>query len=201
LRSAFSGMTALKDIKTSFPNWLDDVIEQWLLKLASQTDMGWPPPDPMNGHRWEMLLTHPITWWKDVTWALELRDCSFDNLSFDARKTMNSLYKALIEGEDNGFGGDNSPARFQRQSGILVKTGNFERPLEPPRRKPCSLQDELKRRWAPRSSIRRAPQSSNDSVIRRPIADEGRVSCRKPALLHHAALATFSGPACSMARM
>ena len=41
----------------------------------------------------------------------------------------------------------------------------------------------------------------NDSVTRRPIADEGRVSCRKPALLHHAALATFSGPACSMARM
>ena len=41
----------------------------------------------------------------------------------------------------------------------------------------------------------------NDCVIRRPIADEGRVSCRKPALLHHAALATFSGPACSMARM
>lgn len=41
----------------------------------------------------------------------------------------------------------------------------------------------------------------NDGVIRRPIADEGRVSCRKPALLHHAALATFSGPACSMARM
>jgi hypothetical protein len=44
-------------------------------------------------------------------------------------------------------------------------------------------------------------QRLNDSVIRRPIADEGRLSCRKPALLHHAALATFSGPACSMARM
>jgi L-alanine-DL-glutamate epimerase-like enolase superfamily enzyme len=30
---------------------------------------------------------------------------------------------------------------------------------------------------------------------------KGEFRCRKPALLHHAALATFSGPACSMARI
>ena len=121
-------MTTLEDIKASLPDWPDDVIEQWLLKLANQPGMGWPPPDPMDAHRWELLLTHPISWWKDVTWTLETHDCSFKRLSIDARKTMNSLYKALIEGEDNGFGGDNSPARFQRQLSILVVTGKFERP-------------------------------------------------------------------------
>jgi hypothetical protein len=121
-------MIALEDIKASFPNWPDDVVDQWLLKLANQSGMGWPPPDPMDGHRWSLLLTHPISWWKDVTWTLDVRDCSFDHLSVDARKTMNSLYKALVEGEDNGFGGDNSLARFQRQLNILVVTGNFERP-------------------------------------------------------------------------
>ncbi|MBN8993027.1 MAG: hypothetical protein J0H42_32745 [Rhizobiales bacterium] len=121
-------MVSLQDIKSDFPEWPDDVIEQWLLKLANQPAMGWPPPDPTDGHRWELLLTHPISWWKDVTWKREPRDCSFEKLSIDARKTMNSLYKALVEGEDNGFGGDNSPARFQRQLGILVVSGEFERP-------------------------------------------------------------------------
>jgi hypothetical protein len=119
---------ALADIKADLPGWPDDVIDQWLLKFANQTGMGWPPPDPMTGHRWELLLTHPISWWKDVTWTQETRDCSFDKLSIDARKTMNSMYKALIEGEDNGFGGDDSPARFQRQLRILASTGKFERP-------------------------------------------------------------------------
>jgi hypothetical protein len=41
---------------------------------------------------------------------------------------MNGMYKALIDGEDNGFGGDNSAARFQRQLKILAGTGEFERP-------------------------------------------------------------------------
>lgn len=121
-------MIALGNIKASFPNWPDDVVDQWLLKLANQSGMGWPPPDPMEGRRWSLLLTHPVSWWKDVTWTLDIRDCSFDELSNDARKAMNSMYKALIEGEDNGFGGDNSPARFRRQLRILASTGKFERP-------------------------------------------------------------------------
>jgi hypothetical protein len=87
-----------------------------------------PPPDPMSGHRWELLLTNPISWWKDVTWTLETHDCSFIKLSIDARRTMNSMYDALVEGVENGFGGDNSLARFQRRLGILATTGKFERP-------------------------------------------------------------------------
>jgi hypothetical protein len=121
-------MTTLQEIKTDLPDWPDDVVEQWLLKIANQPEMGWPPPDPMTGHRWQLLLTYPITWWKDVSWTQDTRDCSFNELSIDARKTMNSMYKALIEGEDNGFGGDNSIARFQRQLRILALTGKFERP-------------------------------------------------------------------------
>jgi hypothetical protein len=121
-------VVALADIKADLPNWPDDVVDQWLLKLANQSGMGWPPPDPMEGHRWELLLTHPISWWRDVTWTLETRDCSFDKLSMDARRTMNSMYDALVDGVENGFGGDNSFARFQRQLGILATTGKFERP-------------------------------------------------------------------------
>jgi hypothetical protein len=70
-------MVSLQDIKSDFPNWPDDVIDRWLLKLANQPGMCWPPPDPMSGHRWELLLTNQISWWKDVTWTLETRDCAF----------------------------------------------------------------------------------------------------------------------------
>jgi hypothetical protein len=45
-------MTTLQDIKKDLPGWPDDVIDQWLLKLANQSGMGWPPPNPMTGHRW-----------------------------------------------------------------------------------------------------------------------------------------------------
>jgi hypothetical protein len=121
-------MVAISDIKADLPDWPDDVVEQWLLKFANQPEMGWPPPDPMEGHRWELLITHPVAWWKDVTWTLETRDCSFDKLSVDARHTMNKMYETLVDGVDNGYGGDNSPARFQRQLRILALTGQFERP-------------------------------------------------------------------------
>ncbi|MDE5443193.1 hypothetical protein GWG65_17390 [Bradyrhizobium sp. CSA207] len=117
----------MQDIKKNLPDWPDDVIDQWLLKLANQTGMSWPPSEPLTG-RWKLLLTHPVSWWKDVTWTQEKRDCSFDKLSIDGRKTMNNMYDALVEGKDNGFGGDNSPARFQRQLKIVTTTGEFERP-------------------------------------------------------------------------
>ena len=38
------------------------------------------------------------------------------------------MYEALIEGVDNGYGGDNSLSRFQRQLRILVLNGKFEIP-------------------------------------------------------------------------
>lgn len=41
---------------------------------------------------------------------------------------MNKMFQALIEGADNGYGGDNSPERFQRQLRFLALNGKFERP-------------------------------------------------------------------------
>jgi hypothetical protein len=78
--------------------------------------------------RWNLLLTHPVSLVERRHLdARESRDCGFDNLSIDGRKTMNNLFKALILGEDNGFGDDDSPARFQRQLAIVIRTGKLER--------------------------------------------------------------------------
>lgn len=67
-------MVAIADIEADLPHWPDDVVEQWLLKFGNQSEMGWPLSDPTEGHRWGLLLRHPISWWKDVTWTLETRD-------------------------------------------------------------------------------------------------------------------------------
>jgi hypothetical protein len=107
-------MVALQDIKADLPGWPDQVVEQWLLTLASQPDLGWPPPDPLEGHRWEHIITNPVSWWQNVTWALEARDCSFNKLSVATRIIVNKMYQALIDGVDNGYGGDNCPERFAR---------------------------------------------------------------------------------------
>jgi hypothetical protein len=119
-------MVTLGDINLA--GWPDDVLDQWRLKLANQPGMGWPPPDPFDGHRWEYIITKPVYWWKKVAWSLEQRDCSLDKLSVNSRKIMNSMYLALVRGIENGYGGDNSWARFQSSLRFLAINGRFPRP-------------------------------------------------------------------------
>jgi hypothetical protein len=121
-------MVTLAEIKTDLPDWPDDVVDQWLLNLANQEGMCWPPPVPFAGHRWEYIIVKPISWWKKVNWSQEQRDCSFDNLSLNSRKIMNAMFLALVQGVDNGYGGDNSQARFQSCLKFLAVKGRFPRP-------------------------------------------------------------------------
>lgn len=75
-------MVAVADIKKDLPAWPEDVIEQWLHYFANEPDCGWPPPDPLGGHRWSGILGgRPLSWWKDVTWNKETVDCRHANLS------------------------------------------------------------------------------------------------------------------------
>ena len=120
-------MVALADIKADLPNWPDDVLDQWLLTLANQQGMSWPPPTPFNGHRWQYIIVKPVSWWSKVTWSLEQRDCSFDSLSVNSRKIMNSMFAALVLGIENGYGGDNSKKRFESCLSFLAVNGRFPR--------------------------------------------------------------------------
>src|SRR5713101_4165738 len=82
-------MVSLADIKKDLPAWPDDVIEEWLLYLANREDTGWPPPDPMGGHPWALILGHrPIPWWRDVVWKLEKVDCSLAGLSESTKRIV-----------------------------------------------------------------------------------------------------------------
>jgi hypothetical protein len=83
----------LADIKADLPNWPDDVIDQWLLKLANRgADTGWPPPEPLGVHAWKYLLGgRPLSWWKNVTWKLEDHDLEFDVLSGDSKLIVSDM--------------------------------------------------------------------------------------------------------------
>jgi len=121
-------MVTLADIKSDLPEWPDDVVDQWLLNLANQEGMTWPPPVPFNGHRWEYIIVKPLSWWKKVGWSSERRDCGFHALSLNSQKIMNAMFLAIVQGVDNGYGGDNSRQRFQSCLRFLAVNGRFPRP-------------------------------------------------------------------------
>jgi hypothetical protein len=75
-----------------------------------------------------ILIVKPISWWKKVNWSLEQRDCSFDRLSLNSRKIINSMFLALVQGVENGYGGDNSKARFQSYLKFSAVNGRFPQP-------------------------------------------------------------------------
>lgn len=164
-------MVALKDIKADLPDWPDDVLDQWLLTLAKQPDLGWPPPEPLQGHRWQHIITNPVAWWKNVSWKREVQDCSFNKLSVAARIISNKMCQALIEGVDNGYGGDNSKERFQRQLKFLALNGKFERsPVTIPIATGLSVLDGSHRIFALHASLQMSDEDLAKYKVKRPSA-------------------------------
>jgi hypothetical protein len=92
-------MVSVADIKNDLPRWEDDVIEQWLLYFANESDGGWPPPDPLGDHRWSRLLGgKPLLWWKNVTWKKEKLKCDLASLTPRARTGVNEILAEMICG-------------------------------------------------------------------------------------------------------
>jgi hypothetical protein len=90
-------LIALADIKQDLPSWPDDVIDQWLLYFANEPDCGWPPPEPLDNHRWSGILgARSLSWWKEVTWKKEAVDCSLANLSNRSKEIVNQLSTAFV---------------------------------------------------------------------------------------------------------
>src|SRR5260370_30167802 len=65
-------MVSVADIKSDLPGWPNEVVEEWLDYFANEPDLGWPPPEPLGGHRWSCILGgRPLSWWKKVSWKTE----------------------------------------------------------------------------------------------------------------------------------
>jgi hypothetical protein len=124
-------MVALADIKKTLPNMPDDVIDVWLLPLANQEGMGWPPPNPMGQHRWNYILGEkPLEWWSEVSWQLQKTDCSFSKLSNGSRRTVQQMLAAHVDGVTNLYGKlDGEKERFKPALRHIIKHGSFPRPI------------------------------------------------------------------------
>lgn len=125
-------MVNAEDIKADLPNWPDDVIDQWLLKLANRgRDTGWPPPENLEGNAWKYILGgRPIAWWKRVAWTLEERDISFPRLSDGTRRIINGMMDGHVEGNSNLYTQDpSSRGRFLSALEYIAKQGRLPKPL------------------------------------------------------------------------
>jgi hypothetical protein len=119
-------------IKADLPDWPDEVIEEWLLKLANRgPDTGWPPPERLDGHAWKYILGgRPLSWWKDVTWQLEEHDLKFDALSQASRRIVNQMIDAHINGVANTYSTLlDSKDRFESVARYIAENGTFPKPL------------------------------------------------------------------------
>ena len=123
-------MVRIADIRKDLPDWPDDVIDPWLLRHANRSDLGWPPPDPIEEHGWTHLLgDKPLSWWKNVSWKLEDVDCAFENLSGATKYIVAQTTDAHVNGAKNNYGGDGSKRTFDAALRHLLRHGTFSKPL------------------------------------------------------------------------
>jgi hypothetical protein len=92
----------LSRIKADLPNWPDDVIAQWLLKVANRgPETGWPPPDPL-AEPWKYVLgERPLSWWNAVTWRLEEHELDINRLSASTQRAVRDMIAAHVDGVPN----------------------------------------------------------------------------------------------------
>ena len=125
-------MVELTDIKKDLPKWPDDVIEDWLLKLANRgPDTGWPPPEPLGNSAWKYILGgRPLSWWKDVAWELEEHELNFEALSQASRRIVNDMLDGHVNGVQNTYGRwPESKARFLTAGRYVSENGTFPKPI------------------------------------------------------------------------
>ena len=92
-------MVDVADIKKDLPAWPDDVIDQWLLYFANEPDCGWPLPRLLGDHRWSRILGgRPLSWWREVTWKMEMVQCDLANFSPKARGDVAEITSEINNG-------------------------------------------------------------------------------------------------------
>ncbi|HEX4410166.1 MAG TPA: hypothetical protein VH206_15440 [Xanthobacteraceae bacterium] len=120
----------MADIKKDLPDWPDDVIEQWLLRLANRADTGWPPPEPFGDHVWKNILGNkPLSWWRKIRWKLEDHDITFEALSAASQKIVSEMLAAHINGARNVYSvWPESKVRFLSLERYVAQHGTYPKP-------------------------------------------------------------------------
>jgi hypothetical protein len=126
-----NALVELADIKKDLPHWPDEIIEQWLLKLANRgPDTGWPPPEPLGNHAWKYILGgRPLSWWKAVSWKLESSDLTFDTLCAASKRIIRDMLDGHVNGRPNAISRiANSRIRFLTAGKYVSEHGTLPEP-------------------------------------------------------------------------
>jgi hypothetical protein len=119
-------MVDVADIKKDLPTWPDDVIDQWLLYFANESDCKWPPPDPLGEHRWAGILGgRPLSWWKKVSWKKETVRCDVAKLSNKTRRIVNDMIAEMNAGKADAI----TKRRFDHSFHFILNNATFPKPI------------------------------------------------------------------------
>lgn len=94
-----SNFTIMKSaIQSLFPNFPDDIIDQWLLPYA--TKRGWPPQE-VNGvlhGDWRYLLgtSTNLAYWKNIKWRFESVDLQINDLDNSSKDSVLQIISTAI---------------------------------------------------------------------------------------------------------
>jgi hypothetical protein len=119
-------MVDIADIKEDLPEWPDDVIHQWLLYFANEPDCGWPPPEPLEGHRWAGILGgRSLSWWKKVSWKKETVTCDTVKLSNKTRDIVQGMIAEIGAGTADAV----TRRRFDQSFHFILNNAAFPKPI------------------------------------------------------------------------
>ncbi len=115
----------LAAIKHDLPKFPDQVIETWLLPIASE-GYGWPP-NQIEQDDWLFVLhAKSLDYWQQTTWALTSTTLELNEFTDLDQKTIVELFQAHVEGKQNAFSAITNGAqriesayKFLCQKGVL----------------------------------------------------------------------------------
>jgi hypothetical protein len=117
---------SVKDIQDDLPEWPDDVIDQWLVYFANEPDLGWPPPEPFDNHRWGRILgARPLSWWREVTWKKEKIMCDLASLSTKSRRIVDEMIREINSGKADA----STKRRFRDAYHYILNNATFPKPV------------------------------------------------------------------------
>ncbi|KJC48179.1 hypothetical protein [Bradyrhizobium sp. LTSP857] len=119
-------MVSLADLKKDLVDWPDEIIDDWLLYFANESDLGWPPPEPLGTHRWSRILGgRPLTWWSDVNWKKQQANCKLHSL---APKTL-AIAVNMVDQVGRNVADAVTKRRYQQALQHILEQGTFYKPI------------------------------------------------------------------------
>jgi hypothetical protein len=119
-------MVTVVDIQKDLPDWPEGIIADWLLYFANEPDLKWPPPEPLGGHRWSLILGgRPLSWWKNVTWMKQAVKCDLRSLCPPSRGRVEGTHQDA----HGGLADDVEVRRYRMPMQYILENGVFLKPI------------------------------------------------------------------------